>query len=59
MPTSRAVRSASGQPSAVSWSVSATTSSPAAAAARTSSSGDSVPSLAREWVWRSMRTPKD
>ena len=57
IPTSPAVRAASVQPSAVSWSVSPSTSSPASFAARTSSSAVCVPSLARVWVWRSMRTP--
>ena len=47
---------ASAQPRVVSWSVSATTSRPAAAAARTRSAGVSVPSEAELWVWRSMRT---
>ena len=56
IPTSSAVRAAAAQPSAVSWSVSPSTSSPAAPAARTSSSAVCVPSLARVWVWRSMRT---
>ncbi len=56
MPTSAAVSAASSQPSAVSWSVIANASSPAPTAARTSSAGLCVPSLAREWVWRSMRT---
>ncbi|GAA3133057.1 hypothetical protein GCM10017687_56340 [Streptomyces echinatus] len=47
---------ASAYPRVVSWSVSATTSSPAAAAWRTSSAGVSVPSEAVEWQCRSMRT---
>ncbi|CAM5724311.1 hypothetical protein SFUMM280S_11044 [Streptomyces fumanus] len=47
---------ASACPRVVSWSVSATTSSPAAAALRTSSAGVSVPSDAVEWQCRSMRT---
>ena len=55
-PTSAAVRAASAHPSAVSWSVSPSTSRPWSAAARTSSSAVCVPSLARVWVWRSMRT---
>src|SRR4051812_43847183 len=55
-PTSSAAADAAAHPSAVSWSVIATTSSPARAAARTSSAGVSVPSLARECVCRSMRT---
>jgi hypothetical protein len=56
MPTSAAAAAASDQPSAVSWSVRATTSSPASAALRISVRGSSVPSLTDEWVWRSMRT---
>ncbi len=44
-------------PATVSWSVRATTSSPAARAAVTSSAGESVPSEAVEWVCRSMSTP--
>src|SRR3954470_6553819 len=55
-PSSSALRAAAAQPSVVSWSVSPSTSSPAALAARTSSSAVCVPSLARVWVWRSMRT---
>src|SRR4051794_26911980 len=47
---------ASAQPPVVSWSVSATTSSPAARALRTNSAGASVPSEAVLWVCRSMRT---
>ncbi len=57
-PTSRAVRAAGTHASAVSWSVSPSTSIPCSAAARTSSSAVCVPSLARVWVWRSMRTPR-
>src|SRR3990170_9071444 len=45
--------SASAHPRVVSWSVSATTSSPASAAAATSSAGVSVPSEAELWVCRS------
>src|SRR3954469_3418987 len=43
------------QPAVVSWSVIATTSSPAFAAAATSPAGESVPSEAVEWACRSMR----
>ncbi len=46
-PAGRAALAAA-QPAVVSWSVIATTSSPASAAARTSSAGLSVPSLAVE-----------
>ncbi len=46
-------------PPTVSWSVSAMTSRPAAAALATSSAGVSVPSEAVEWVCRSMRTTRD
>ena len=42
-------------PLVVSWSVSARTSRPAAAAAATTPAGESVPSEAVEWVCRSMR----
>src|SRR5690349_16357991 len=55
-PTSAAVTAASSHPSALSWSVRATTSRPADAAARTRSAGRSVPSGRGEWVWRSIRT---
>ncbi len=47
---------ASAWPRVVSWSVSATTSRPVAAALRTNWAGVSVPSDAVEWVCRSMRT---
>ena len=45
---------ASAQPPVVSWSVIASTSTPARCAAATSSPGESVPSDAVEWVCRSM-----
>jgi hypothetical protein len=54
-PAGRASTAAT-QPEVVSWSVSATTSSPAAAAERTRSAGSSVPSEAELWAWMSMRT---
>src|SRR3954452_11371371 len=47
---------ASSQPAVVSWSVSATTSSPAWAASASTSDGGDVPSEAVEWTWRSIRT---
>ena len=50
MPSSRALAEASAQPAVWSWSVNATTSSPAAAAAVTRSAGDSVPSEMCECV---------
>ena len=56
MPQRSACALASAQPAVESWSVRATASSPAAAAARTSSAGLSVPSETVEWVCRSMRT---
>ncbi len=56
IPRRTAASTASCQPAVVSWSVSATTSRPACAADATSSAGGWVPSLALEWVWRSMRT---
>src|SRR5690242_14488818 len=46
---------AAAHPSLVSWSVRATTSRPAAAAAATSPAGVSVPSDTEEWVCRSIR----
>src|SRR4051812_44741758 len=49
------VAAAALHPLVVSWSVRATTSRPAAAAAATSSTGESVPSEAVEWVCRSIR----
>ena len=57
-PARAAAATASACPPVVSWSVSATTSRPAAAALRTSSAGVSVPSEAVEWVCRSMRTTR-
>src|SRR4051794_13015963 len=54
-PGGRAASTAA-QPAVVSWSVSATTSRPAAAAVAISSAGRSVPSDTEEWVCRSMRT---
>ena len=56
MPCRRAAAAACDQPAVVSWSVRATTSSPAAAASATTCAGAPVPSDAVEWVWRSMRT---
>ena len=56
-PVSAAASRAAARPENVSWSVSATTSRPAASAACTTPAGESVPSLAVEWVCRSMRTP--
>ena len=56
MPTRSAASCASSHPTVVSWSVSATTSSPAFFAFSTSSVGVSVPSERLEWVWRSMFT---
>src|SRR5919107_2298633 len=47
--------SAADQPAVVSWSVSATTSSPAPRAVARSSAGVSVPSDTEEWVCRSIR----
>src|SRR6185369_2636294 len=47
------------QPPVVSWSVRASTPSPAAAAVVTSSSGVSVPSETVEWVCRSIRARAD
>ena len=53
----RARRAASAQPSAVSWSVSAEHVEPGVARPRAPAPpATRVPSLAREWVWRSMRT---
>ena len=52
-PVSRAAWAASAQPAVVSWSVSARPSSPARAAARTTSAGGSVPSDSVECVCRS------
>ena len=54
MPAGSAATAAS-HPPVVSWSVRASTSTPAAAAAATSSAGESVPSELVECVWRSMR----
>ena len=53
-PAGRAA-SAADQPAVVSWSVSATTSSPAPRAVASSSAGLSVPSDTEEWVCRSIR----
>jgi hypothetical protein len=47
--------SATDQPAVVSWSVSATTSRPAARAVASNSAGLSVPSDTEEWVCRSIR----
>ena len=49
-------RTASSAPSMVSWSVTASTWMPAAAAFSTSAAGAYCPSDAVEWVWRSART---
>ena len=57
-PAGRAA-TASSQPAVLSWSVSATTSRPAARAALISWAGVNVPSEAVEWVCRSMRTGGD
>src|SRR6266511_6082101 len=54
MPTSWATAAASPSPSVVSWSVSATTSSPRSRASRTSSAGVNVPSERVEWACRSI-----
>src|ERR1700760_3021787 len=54
MPLARAPRSASSKPAMVSWSVSANTSTPAAAARSTSSAGRKAPSEQVEWVCKSM-----
>src|SRR5918999_6173139 len=51
----RSAAAASVQPTVVSWSVIARTSTPAAAATATSSAGLSVPSDAVEWACKSMR----
>ncbi len=56
-PVRRAALVASSQPPTVSWSVMASTSMPAAAAASTSTVGLSVPSLTVEWACRSMTGP--
>ena len=53
-PRRRAASAASAQPAVVSWSVSASTSRPASAAAATTAAGASVPSEAVECVCRSM-----
>ncbi len=55
-PSARAAREASAQPSVESWSVSATTSRPAAAAAAITVAGASVPSETFEWACRSILT---
>ena len=55
-PWARAAALASTQPRVVSWSVSARVSSPAATAWATTTAGASVPSLAEEWVCRSIAT---
>src|SRR3712207_5646416 len=55
-PTAGTAWVAAAHPDVVSWSVSATTSSPAAAATPRTASGESVPSEAVECTCRSMRT---
>ncbi len=56
MPCARAASLASAQPSVVSWSVRASVLSPASTARCTTTDGASVPSLAVEWVCRSIAT---
>src|SRR5690606_16223679 len=53
---SAAAAIASPTPAVVSWSVRAMRSRPPAFAARTTAPGESAPSEAVEWMWRSMRT---
>ena len=53
MPSARAASAAWASPASSSWSVSASTVTPFAAARRTTSAGASVPSEIVEWQWRS------
>ena len=53
MPSVRAASAAWASPASSSWSVSASTVTPFAAARRTISAGASVPSEIVEWQWRS------
>src|SRR4051794_29265726 len=55
-PVAGTAAAASAQPAVVSWSVRATTSSPAEAASSSTAAGGEVPSEAVEWTWRSIRT---
>ena len=55
-PCSRAATAASAQPSVESWSVRATTSSPASAAEAITAPGAWVPSETFEWACRSILT---